>query len=316
MSHEVETMAYNMVEKPWHGLGVPVVGDLTPAQMQEKAGLNWTVRLVPAFIEINGEKRSISHSALVRDSDDKMLDVVTDDWKPVQNTEAFEFFNEFVAAGDMSMETAGSLKGGQLVWALAKIKDSFELLGGRDKIDSYMLFTNPFQYGWSTSVSWTAIRVVCWNTFTAAMTDTTKEKIVKVTHRREFVAEQVKEALGISKQKLAKYKEVAQFLTTKKAKDEDIVEYFKRLYPILSKKEESKEKVSSSAKKLMECLTTQPGSDLGAGTWWQPYNAVTYFTDHVASKTVDTRLASAWYGDNRKRKIKALELAAEMADAS
>ena len=42
MAHNVETMAY-AGEVPWHGLGVPVSNDLTPVQMMEKAGLNWTV---------------------------------------------------------------------------------------------------------------------------------------------------------------------------------------------------------------------------------------------------------------------------------
>ena len=58
-----------------------------------------------------------------------MLDVVGDNWNPVQNSEAFEFFSEYCLAGDMEMHTAGSLKGGQMVWALAKVKESFDILG-------------------------------------------------------------------------------------------------------------------------------------------------------------------------------------------
>ena len=36
MAHQVETMAY-AGEVPWHGLGVPVRNDMTPAQMMKKA---------------------------------------------------------------------------------------------------------------------------------------------------------------------------------------------------------------------------------------------------------------------------------------
>ena len=101
MAHEIEMvngkaqMAY-VGDVPWHGLGVRVPADLTPEQMLEAAGLNWSVRKIPAHVEINGSQIAIGQSALVRSFDDEILDVVSDDWNPVQNETAFEFFNEFV----------------------------------------------------------------------------------------------------------------------------------------------------------------------------------------------------------------------------
>ncbi len=145
MAHMVETMAY-AGETPWHGLGVQVPSDLSPAQMLEKAGLDWTVQKVPAFADIGGAKTNVGWSALVRSSDSEMLSVVSNDWNPVQNHEAFEFFHEYCAAGDMEMHTAGSLRDGQIVWVLAKIKESFELFKG-DTVESYLLFTNPHKFG-------------------------------------------------------------------------------------------------------------------------------------------------------------------------
>ena len=135
MAHMIESvngkaqMAY-AGETPWHGLGTKVPADLTPAQMLEAAGLNWTVEKVPAFAKVGGKQVAIGQSALVRSMDDSILDVVSDDWNPVQNEEAFDFFNEFVAAGDMEMHTAGSLQDGKIVWGLAKVKESFELFKG------------------------------------------------------------------------------------------------------------------------------------------------------------------------------------------
>ena len=165
MAHEIEfvngkaQMAYTG-DVPWHGLGTAVPADLTPAQMLEAAGLDWSVTKVPAFAKVGDKQVAIGHSALVRSMDDSILDVVSDDWNPVQNQEAFEFFNDFVAAGDMEMHTAGSLKNGQIVWGLAKVKESFELFKG-DRVDSYMLFTNFHKYGYSTDVRFTPIRTVC-----------------------------------------------------------------------------------------------------------------------------------------------------------
>ena len=99
----VETMAYNKVERPWHGLGVPVNDDLTPRQMLEAAGLDWEVELVPNFATYKGKKIKVETSTLFRESDGKILSArCSDDWNPVQNQEAADFFNDFCAAGEMT----------------------------------------------------------------------------------------------------------------------------------------------------------------------------------------------------------------------
>ncbi len=239
MAHMIEfmdgkaSMAY-AGETPWHGLGTEVPADITPADMLKAAGLDWRVTPVPAFAEIAGKQVSVGHSALVRDVDNKILDVITDDWIPNQNESAFEFFNDFVAAGEMEMHTAGSLRDGQLVWALAKVKESFELFKG-DTVESYLLFTNPHKYGWSIDVRFTPIRVVCNNTLTLSL-NTQSSKIVKVSHRREFDGDLVKETLGVAKEKLAKYKEMAAYLGSKRFTDESIVDYFTRVFPVSGSK--------------------------------------------------------------------------------
>jgi phage/plasmid-like protein (TIGR03299 family) len=303
-------MAY-VGDVPWHGLGVKVPADLTPEQMLNAAGLNWEVEKIPAYAMINGQKTAIEREALVRKTDHSIIDVVTPDWNPVQNAEAFDFFNEFVMAGDMDMHTAGSLKGGQIVWGLAKVKESFELFKG-DKIDSYLLFSNFHRYGFSTDVRFTPIRVVCNNTLTLSL-NSKVERMVKVSHRRQFNADNVKDMLGIAKKKLLEYKEMASFLGSKKAKNEDIVTYFKRVFPVLGA---SEKEMSRNATLAMDVLHNQPGAEFASGTWWQPYNAVTYITDHLSGRSADTRLTSAWYGANKNLKVKALETAVEMAEAA
>lgn len=310
MAHEVETMAY-AGEEPWHGLGVRVPNDLSPEQMLEKAELDWEVRKVPCFAEIDGEKQFVGKSALTRSSDNKILDVVSTDWNPVQNSEAFQFFDEYCRVGDMEMHTAGSLKGGQIVWVLAKIKDSFDIFKG-DKIDGYLLFSNPHKFGQSIDIRFTPIRVVCNNTLTLSLEGKT-DNYVKVNHKKAFNADEVKETLGIATHKLAKYKEMAQFLGSKRYKELNVKEYFKEIFPAMSGKNKE---MSRAAIKAMDVLVNQPGSSFAEGSWWQPFNAVTYMTDHVLGRSADTRLTSAWYGTNRGLKIKALEKAVEFAEAA
>lgn len=322
MAHEIEfvdgvaQMAY-VGAVPWHGLGVQVPADLTPDQMLEAAGLNWQVQKYPTFaiLDDNDPDSVIEtgQSALVRSKDNKLLDVVSNDWNPVQNTEAFDFFNEFVMAGDMEMHTAGSLKDGQIVWGLAKIKESFELFKG-DQIDSYLLFSNFHKYGFSTDVRFTPIRVVCNNTLTLSL-NSKVERMVKISHRKQFVASDVKDMLGIATDKLQKYKEMAQFLGSKKAKTESIVEYFERIFPLNSKSPEEGKR-SKNADIALGIINTQPGHEYAEGSWWQPFNAVTFMTDHIIGRSNDARIQSAWYGYNKGLKTRALELAVEMAEAA
>ena len=322
MAHELEMvgdvaqMAY-VGAVPWHGLGTKVPADLTSDQMLKAAGLDWDVKKVKAYAvdqDNNDEVYDIGRSALIRSSDGKLLDVVSEDWNPVQNRTAFDFFDEYVRAGDMEMHTAGSLKQGQIVWGLAKIKQSFELFKG-DQIDSYMLFSNFHKYGFSTDVRFTPIRVVCNNTLTLSL-NSKVERMVKISHRKVFDPGNVKEMLGIATDKLMKYKEMATFLGSKQAKGEDVVEYFKRIFPVSGSNEKKTKEMSKNAKNAMSILHSQPGANFAEGTWWQPFNAVTYLTDHLAGRSADTRLTSAWYGSNKNLKTKALELAVEMAEAA
>jgi phage/plasmid-like protein (TIGR03299 family) len=297
-------------ETPWHGLGTQVSNDLTPEQMLKAADLDWKVVPVPAYATIGGEQVDIGRSALVRDRDNKVLDVITNDWVPNQNSDAFDFFNDFVAAGEMEMHTAGSLRDGQLVWALAKVKDGFELFNG-DAVESYLLFTNPHKYGSSIDVRFTPIRVVCNNTLSLSLSRDANQ-VVKVSHRNEFNGDNVKEMLGVAKEKLQSYKEMAAYLGSKRFTDENIVDYFKRVFPVSGAKKD----LSKNAEIALNIIDQQPGAEFAEGTWWQAFNAVTFMTDHVIGRSADTRLQSAWYGYNKGLKTRALETAVEMAEAA
>ena len=324
MAHQVETMAY-AGETPWHGLGTRVSNDLSVDEMLEQSGLDWKVRAIPVVGKADGIEIKSDHKMLIRESDNKQLTMITDKWNPVQNQEAFDFFREFVDAGSMEMHTAGSLQGGRWVWVLAKISESFELFGG-DKVDSYLLFSNPHIYGRGVEIRFTPTRVVCNNTLNLSLGNATDNK-VRLNHRSTFDAEMVKEALGIASEKMTKYKEMAQFLGSKTYKTENVAEYMKSVFPGYSKKDIAQPEtlteaqvaslgLSRNAKGALDILETQPGANYAPGTWWNAYNACTYMTVHVIGKTQESRLTSAWYGLNKSVKVKALEKAVEYAEAA
>lgn len=324
MAHELEfvngeaSMAY-VGDVPWHGLGKRVPADVSPEQMLKAANLDWEVKKIPMFYDVGQGPIITDSNALVRSTDNKLLTVVKDSWNPVQNKEAFEFFNEFVLSGNMEMHTAGSLKEGKMVWALAQLKDKFELFGG-DLVEGFLLFSNPHEFGRSIDIRFTPTRVVCNNTMTMALSEKTKYA-VKVNHRSKFNGDQVKDMLGIASDRMATYKEQAEFLGKRKFKNETIVEYFNRVFPSLSKDQVTSEDlnkapVSRQAEEAMQALHTQPGAKFAEGSWWQAFNTVTYMADHTLGRSRDTRLTSSWYGQNRLRKEKALELALEYAEAA
>ena len=324
MAHELEMingeaqMAYAGA-KPWHGLGVEVHNDLTPGQIMAKAGLDWGVEKKDlSFTLPDGSQEVVKgKKALVRDRDQKVLDVVGDDWNPVQNHDAFEFFSEYVMAGDMEMNTAGSLKGGKNVFALAKVKESFSILG-EDQVDSYLLFSNPHEYGKAIDVRFTPIRVVCNNTLTFSLQSASKNA-VKMNHRSIFNPDLVKQQMGIASEKFAQYKEMAEFLSSKRFSVEALMNYYNDVFPhTYSKGKEVKvvEDLTKNAKAALDVLHTQPGANFGEGSWWQALNSVTYLTDHKMGRSAESRMQSSWFGQNQDRKMKAVNKAVEYANAA
>jgi phage/plasmid-like protein (TIGR03299 family) len=283
----------------------------------EKAGLNWTVDQIDSYVTVGDKQIPTGMKSLVRSSDNKVLTNIGQVWNPVQNEDAFNFFSEYVMKGDMEMHTAGSLKGGQLVWALAKVKESFDLFGG-DTVESYLLFSNPHKYGFSIDVRFTPIRVVCNNTLSLSL-EAKAERSVKVGHRTEFNAGEVKKALGIASAKLHEYKDMAQFLGSKRYNIDDLVEYYNTVFPRTADKrvqnqELSVETLSKNAKAAFDAIEQQPGAKFAEGSWWQAFNSVTYVTDHLQGRNADNRLYSSWFGGNQVRKRDALKTALAFAE--
>lgn len=320
MAHEVETMAW-AGEVPWHGLGNKVSNDLTAEEMRAAAGLSWDVIKQPCTYQWEGKTLRSGKSALIRNSDGERFDVVSDSWEPMTNTEIAEFFHDFVQGGGVSMETAGSLQGGKIVWMLAKVKDGFTLFG-RDETELFLLVTTHHTYGKASDVRGTPIRVVCANTLAQAL-GKKGDLQVSVSHRKKFDPEAAKQALVLSQQAFGKYKEAAKFISEKSfrqgrfAKDWTKVEtYFDQIFPFEGKVGTDTKIRSQAALVCSDLLDSQPGADYGAGTWWSAFNAITFYADHVYGRTQDSRLVSSWYGENRRKKQLALDLALEFARGS
>lgn len=323
MTAAVETMAYAGA-LPWHGLGTKVSNDLSVDEMLEAAGLDWEVLKVPTFYEVIQKGKTnftgfqmnktvrldTGKKALIRETDNKILSMVSDNWEPCQNHEAFEIFREFVERNELEMHTAGSLKGGKIIWGLAKMNEQFVLFD-HDVTEQYLLLVNPHEFGKSIHIRNTPIRVVCNNTLSMALSGDVKVS-ANQTHRNMFDPEAMKEAIGIAKIQLQKYADMARFIGSKRFTSGSVQEYFDNVFPVMSKKKEH----SRNSSLAMELLERQPGAEYGEGTYWSAFNAVTYMADHLNGKDNSKRLHSAWFGANATRKLKALELAVDYAKAA
>lgn len=124
-------------ETPWHGLGTRVNEALNSKEALIAAGLNWNVVQEPIYTEI--EELVEGYKANIRDVDRKVLGVVTDRYKIVQNQEAFAFTDELLGEG-VRYETAGSLQGGRRVWLLAHLPQEYIISG--ERISPYLVFFN------------------------------------------------------------------------------------------------------------------------------------------------------------------------------
>lgn len=318
MAHALEMvngeaqMAYRLSKGvPWHGLGVPVHDDMTPIEMMKAAGLDWTVKKVESFVEHNGEQIPTGQQALVRETDGKILTNVGGNWNPCQNETAFEFFNDFVKAGDMVMDTAGSIHDGKMVFAAADVRDGFTLFGG-DEVKGYLLFSNPHQYGKCIDVKFVMTRVVCNNTLSMALTEK-NQPAVRLSHRNEFDASVVKELLGISHTRVQQFKEAADFLGSKRYTDEAYIRFLGKVFGTSSQEDKV---LSRTGERALEIVETQPGANFKPGSWWNALNAVTYITDHELGRSDDARATSSLFGANSRKKLDALDLAVEMAEAA
>ena len=319
MTHQVETLAY-AGEKPWRGLGKRVSGELSPREVQREAGLDWEVEKVPLCYEYGNDYRESGHYALIRTSDGQFLDTVKSDyWEPVQNSIAFDFFDYFVRAGNMSMEVAGSLSEGRRVFALTRLRDGFRLERAKeDATESYLLFTNPHLYGQSVDIRFTPIRVVCHNTLTLALGQKNEYR-VSFTHWRKFDVDEARRLIRSAADRLGTYRKQANYLAAKRYRPDALDTYFRRVFePVVPPRTpvNGDLPLTRNARLALKVVETQPGAHYVPGTWWNAFNAVTYLSDHRIGRSPETRLATAWYGHGKSRKVRALNLALEYAKAA
>jgi phage/plasmid-like protein (TIGR03299 family) len=321
MSHEIETMFYQH-ETPWHGLGRYVDHAPTAAEAIQAAGLGWSVEMQPVYVR-NADgtysevpDTSAARKAVRRDTDGKVLAVLGDQYTPLQNADAFNFFDPWVQAGHFEYESAGSLKGGRRVWVLASMADGVREVVHGDAIKAHLLLTNTHDGSGVVASLFTNVRVVCWNTLTAALGEGTT--VAKARHTRgvQLKVEQMREGVAALHEQFAAALEKYRFLASAPMNTRTLELYVKALFG----HEADAEGLPKGGAPIINLFESGKGQQLPGvrGTMWAALNAVTEYVDHHRNgngDAVDRRLESAWFGQGAELKRKALELAIKGAMA-
>ncbi|MEH2948273.1 DUF932 domain-containing protein [Sporofaciens sp. JLR.KK001] len=226
MVANVESMFY-VRETPWHGLGTKVLEAPASKDALQLAGLDWRVLQEPIYTAM--EELVDGYKANVRDSDRKVLGVVTDRYRVIQNDEAFAFTDELLGAG-VKYETAGSLQGGRKVWLLAHMPHEYIISG--ERISPYLLFSNTHDGSGAIKVALTPIRVVCQNTLNLALASAKRSwSMIHTGDIREKMQE-AKDTLFLAENYMDELGKEFEALRMKKLTDKQVMEYIEILLPI------------------------------------------------------------------------------------
>lgn len=309
MSHLVESMAYTG-STPWHGLGQHLSPQQPIATWLTEAGMDWTIEQSDVLFNVDSSalhiRPYVDSKVLFRSDSLAPLSVVSNRYKVVQPHEVLHFYKDLVSAGGFELETAGVLKGGKKLWALAKTGQEAKLKGN-DRIKAYLLLATSCDGTLCTTAQFTSVRVVCNNTLQMATQQSTGA--VKVPHSTKFDPKQVKEALGLGFSSWELFMRDLKQLSQRTVSPDEAENYFKTVLeePVSIASGSSSSKVIQRLGELYNGAAM--GSELlaASGTAWGLVNAMTEYVDHHRrARTQDNRLDSAWFGQGAQLKQKAL----------
>ncbi|WP_429158180.1 DUF932 domain-containing protein [Aeromonas media] len=308
MAHLIDSMAYTG-QTPWHGLGNVLPPQQSLYVWLQAAGMDWTIEQSDVLYQ-GSPDNPILHTypdskVLYRSDTLAPLSVVSQRYNVVQPHEVLHFYQDLVEAGGFELETAGSLKGGRKLWALAKTGQDLMLKGG-DLVKSYLLLATSCDGTLCTTAQFTSVRVVCNNTLQVAVGNQTGA--IKVPHSTQFDATAVKQALGLGVSQWDHFGQYAKALSQRPVAPQEALRFFSGL--LAQPLDEDSIVLTRPVQRLHELYQ---GAGMGAelasshNTAWGLVNAVTEYIDHHRrTRSQDHRLDSAWFGQGAQLKSRAL----------
>lgn len=300
---------------PWHGLGTKLDAPPTVEEGIKAASMDREVGL-KGLVTVDGE--AVDHRVTYYKDSGKILGVVGPGYTPLQNRDAFAWFQPMLDSGEAELHTAGVLDEGRKVWVLAKIcKPALEIAEG-DTVERFILLSNSHDGTRAVRAGFTPIRVVCANTLRMAH-DANQEtnRLVKLLHTKNVVGAlaDLRETMVLANSTFEATAEQYRRLAKHKISRADLRKYVKIVLGV--EKEEDKELPGPTQTKIREIILAAEkgrGNELPSvrGTLWTAYNGVTEYLGYTFGRSADNRLSSLWFGQNANLNQKALDVALSM----
>lgn len=313
MAHEIESALF-VGQPAWHGLGVVLQDSPSVEDAIRLSGLDWNVRLED--LNLN-DGRKVDHRATVRDTDNRILGVVGPAFTPLQNKDAFGWFQPMIDSGTVQIEAAGSLRDGKRVWVLGKIKNgSTDIIPG-DEVRQYILLAHAHDGSLAIRVGFTSVRVVCANTLSVSMSDK-DSLLVKINHRAgaKNALDKVRTVLDVSRREFAATADQLRQLARVGCDEASLKRYVREVFEPGSADKQDGSKIIVA--KVVDLFQYGRGTDIKGvrGTYWGAFNACTELLSHGRGRSADARVESQWFGSSAKLAERALSVGLEMALAT
>lgn len=300
-------------DPPWHQLGQRLDNTATSVEAIAAAGLDYTVSKKPLKAVLRTKKYMdvMDHYATVRTDTGEVLGVVGGRYSPIQNRDAFTFFDSLVGTGEAIYHTAGALGRGERMWILAKLPGYIKVQG-EDIVEKFLLLTNSHDGSCLVRAKLTPIRVVCQNTLTAALGGLDEEVRIRHTPSAVSKLEQAHKLLGLTNILYDQLKQILGKMANHQLSTANLFAYVSRVIPSPDDEIPST-RTRHIRDRILELHESGQGADMSRGSLWGAYNAVTEYTDHMlCSNDPNRRLTSIWFGGGEKLKERAFKLAQQM----
>jgi phage/plasmid-like protein (TIGR03299 family) len=325
MAHELETLANGQTafvtarQSAWHRLGTVTSDCLTAEDAIAKALLGgWKVRK----IVLQGVETTPDGVNIIECPDKVMtvrtnivtgvteyLGVVGTDYATVQNEEAAEVLNRLVDESGAHFETAGSLRGGRMVFLTMKLPTAMRI-AGVDDMELYLCATTSHDGTSALRVDATPIRVVCANTQRAAIANSKGSYTFRHTSNVRQQIAQAREAMGLMWRYLDGFQTEAERMLNEALTMGEFEKVVAELWPVA---DDASEQTKKNAKKrgttLRYLIRDSDTQQAIKGTRWAGFQAITEYIDHYApAKDAELRANRAVTGPIAELKTRAFEL--------
>jgi phage/plasmid-like protein (TIGR03299 family) len=308
MPHEFESGVFTEGRPAWHGLGVTLPNDaLDSVEALEYGGLaGWQLTKQPVFTGNyeDGYRPVRDRFAVVRSTDGEALGVVGSGYRIVQNEDAFAWCDELLGSEGYHYKTAGSLRGGQVVWLLAKAPFQVDLPDS--PVDMYVLISSTHDGSGAVTAAVTPTRVVCMNTLRAALRRAHASCRVRHTTRAQARLDEAQRVLGLTRGAAERVRQRAEELAATRISDVAWRAFLSQLVPDPPDSQTGQTRATNVRGEINRIYHGDRfGQDDVYGTAWGAWQAVVAYNDHAmtsrrsrTSTPAETRFERILGGEN------------------